>query len=79
MEEGNIVEPSDYLRQLLASGLTQAAIARRTGIPQPTLSRIARGVVKDVPSKRSRKLVALWELELGAHASCVNEEGVANA
>ncbi len=65
------MEASDYLRELLAAGMTQSVVAERTGIPQPTISRIARGRVKDVPSKRSRKLHALWELEIGhetAHA-----------
>ncbi len=68
MEIGMFMEASDYLRELLASGLTQAVIAEKTGIPQPTISRIANGRVNDVPSKRSRKLHALWELELGGRA-----------
>jgi hypothetical protein len=65
MEIGMSMEAPDYLRALLASGMTQAVIAQRTSIPQPTISRIARGKVKDVPSRRGRKLEALWELELG--------------
>ncbi|OUM01648.1 hypothetical protein [Variovorax sp. JS1663] len=59
------MEAPDYLRALLASGMTQVAISEQTSIPQPTLSRIARGKAKDVPSKRARKLQALWELRLG--------------
>lgn len=36
---------TDILRGLLGSGLTQTEIARRTGIPQPRLSRWAAGEV----------------------------------
>jgi hypothetical protein len=57
------MEAPDYVRSLMAMGVTQVAIAQKTEIPQPTISRIARGVVKDVPSRRSRRLQALWELE----------------
>lgn len=63
------MEASDYLRELLAAGMTQTVVADRTGIPQPTISRIARGRVKDVPSKRSRKLHALWELEVAGQTT----------
>jgi len=34
---------SDLLQRLLSRGLTQVAISRRTGIPQPRLSRWAAG------------------------------------
>jgi transcriptional regulator with XRE-family HTH domain len=34
---------SDLIRRLVATGLTQTAIAKRTGIPQPRLSRWASG------------------------------------
>lgn len=56
------MEAQDFLRGLLVSGMTQAAVAEQTGIPQPTLSRLARGVTTDLPSRRVRKLQALWEL-----------------
>lgn len=36
---------TDILRGLLRSGLTQTEIARKTGIPQPRLSRWAAGEV----------------------------------
>ena len=62
------MEASDYLRDLLAAGLTQVAIATETGIPQPTLSRLATGRTKDMPSRRSRKLEALWELRVAGKA-----------
>lgn len=58
------MEGADYVRELLASGMTQADIAKETDIPQPTISRISRGLPKDVPSRRSRKLQALWELRV---------------
>ncbi len=63
------MEAPDHVNALLSSGMTQAVIAQRTGIPQPTISRIARRVAKDVPSRRSRKLQELWEQELG-HLPC---------
>lgn len=40
----NMLSTSEKLTRLMASGLTGAEIARRTGIPQPTISRIERGL-----------------------------------
>lgn len=34
---------ANVIRQLVAAGLTQTAISKRTGIPQPRLSRWAAG------------------------------------
>jgi transcriptional regulator with XRE-family HTH domain len=53
------MEAQDYVKQLLAAGLTQTVIAERSGIPQPTISKIARGDVTDVMSRNYRKLQAL--------------------
>lgn len=58
------MEAYDLLHDLLSVGLTQATVAKETGIPQPTLSRLARGQSKDMPSRRTRKLQALWELRV---------------
>ena len=41
--------------------MTQARIAQRTGIPQPTISKIERGEVDDVMSRNYRALQALYE------------------
>lgn len=53
------MEARDFINDLTASGLTQSDIADRTGIPQPTISKVARGDVADVLSRNYRKLQAL--------------------
>lgn len=59
------MEARDYLQAIRARGLTQAQVAEKTGIPQPTISKIERGDVTDVMSKNYRALQAL-HLSLGA-------------
>ncbi len=53
------MEAKDYVDALRALKLTQAQIAKETGIPQPTISKIERGDVKDV---MSRNYVALQKM-----------------
>lgn len=53
------MEAKDYVTQLLAAGLTQIKIAERTGIPQPTISKVFRGDVDDVLSRNYRRLQEL--------------------
>ena len=53
------MEARDYIEALIAMGLTQVEIAARTGIPQPTISKVARGDVADVLSRNYRKLQGL--------------------
>jgi transcriptional regulator with XRE-family HTH domain len=53
------MEAQDYVKELLAAGLTQTVIAERSGIPQPTISKIARGDVADVMSRNYRRLQAV--------------------
>lgn len=53
------MEAKDFVHAIRAAGLTQAQIAERTGIPQPTISKIERGDVKDVMSKNYRALQSL--------------------
>lgn len=53
------MEARDFINGLTAAGLTQSDIAERTGIPQPTISKVARGEVADVLSRNYRKLQAL--------------------
>lgn len=53
------MEAKDYIADLLARGWTQAQIAERTGIRQPTVSKVLRGEVADVLSRNYRKLQAL--------------------
>ncbi len=50
------MEARDYVSKLLSSGLTQSEIAERTGIPQPTISKVYRGEIDDVRSRAYRKL-----------------------
>lgn len=53
------MEAKDYVTELLAAGLTQTKIAERTGIPQPTISKVFRGDVDDVLSRNYRRLLDL--------------------
>lgn len=50
------MEAKDYLAAIRSHGLTQAQIAEKTGIPQPTISKIERGEVDDVMSRNYRAL-----------------------
>lgn len=62
------MEARDYVKALIEAGLTQMAITERTGIPQPTVSKILRGDVADVMSRNYRKLQALHaEVVAGTH------------
>jgi transcriptional regulator with XRE-family HTH domain len=53
------MEAKDFLAAIRATGMTQAEVAVRTGIPQPTISKIERGEVEDVMSRNYRALQAL--------------------
>lgn len=53
------MEAKDYLTAIRGKGWTQAQISARTGIPQPTISKIERGEVSDVLSRNYRALQAL--------------------
>ena len=65
------MEAQDFVRELVASGMTQMVIAERTGIPQPTISKILRGDVMDVMSRNYRKLAALHCEVLGGQVVAV--------
>jgi len=69
------MEAKDFVNALVDAGLTQTVIAERTGIPQPTISKVARGDVSDVMSRNYRKLQALFDETPGAaesHAKLTN-------
>lgn len=53
------MEAQDFVAALVAHGFTQSQIAEKTGIPQPTVSKVLRGEVADVMSRNYRKLQAL--------------------
>ena len=56
------MEAKDYLSVIRERGkLTQAQVAERTGIPQPTISKIERGDVSDVMSRNYRALQDLHD------------------
>lgn len=55
------MEAKELVLAIRAHGLTQSQIAERTGIPQPTISKIERGDVQDVMSRSYRALQALLE------------------
>lgn len=59
------MEARDYVKALLDAGLTQVEIAEKTGIPQPTISKVFRGDVADVLSRNYRKLQELHETVTG--------------
>ncbi|SCX64842.1 Helix-turn-helix [Variovorax sp. EL159] len=61
-----VMKPRELVLALRAMGLTQKQIQERTGIPQPTVSKIGLGRVNDV---MSRHYLAL----LHAHEQAVKE------
>jgi transcriptional regulator with XRE-family HTH domain len=62
------MEAKDLIAALIDRGMTQQQIAEETGIPQPTLSKVLRGGVKDVMSRNYRKLEALHDREIASGA-----------
>lgn len=56
-------EPRKLVLDLKAAGFTQKQIELRTGIPQPTVSKIERGVTSDVRFSNYRALVELHAVE----------------
>ena len=67
------MEARDFVIGLVQSGLTQADIAARTGIAQPTISKVARGDVADVLSRNYRKLQGLHAEVLGSQKDAAQE------
>lgn len=65
------MEAKDYLQTIRTKHkLTQEQVSERTGIPQPTVSKIERGDVSDVMSKTYRALQTLHdELEASPSAT----------
>ena len=55
------MKPRELVMALRAMGLTQKQIEHRTGIPQPTISKIGLGRVADVMSRHYVALVAAYE------------------
>ena len=55
------MDAKDYLIVIRAKGMTQAQVSEKTGIPQPTISKIERGDVSDVMSKTYLALQSLYK------------------
>jgi predicted XRE-type DNA-binding protein len=53
------MEAKEIIDLLTGDGMTQERIAKATGIGQPTISKIVRGQVGDVSSRRYRALLSL--------------------
>ena len=51
----------DYLKAIRDTGVTQAEVSEKTGIPQPTISKIERGESRDVLSKNFLALQRLHD------------------
>lgn len=58
----------ELLQSIRSLGLTQVQIAEKTGIPQPTISKLERGDVQDVMSRNYVALVSL-------HTSLTSKRG----
>lgn len=73
------MEAKDYIAAIRVHGLTQAQIATRTGIPQPTISKIERGDVSDVMSRNYRALQALLaELDQAPASTAIAQPATEN-
>lgn len=67
------MEAKDYVLAIRRFGLTQAQISEKSGIPQPTISKIERGEVSDVMSKNYRALQSLHLELVGAEGATTPE------
>ena len=62
------MKPVELVQALRAMGLTQKQIQERTGIPQPTVSKIGLGRVRDVMSRHYVALLTAYEQQVKAEA-----------
>lgn len=62
------MKPAELVQALRAMGLTQMQIQERTGIPQPTVSKIGLGRVRDVMSRHYVALLTAYEQQVKAEA-----------
>lgn len=71
------MQAKELLAEIRSAGMTQAEVSEKTGIPQPTISKIERGAVDDV---MSRSYIALQKLQRAIRATHIagrNTEGSA--
>jgi len=62
------MKPRELVQALRALGLTQKQIQERTGIPQPTVSKIGLGRVSDVMSRHYVALLNAYEQRMKEEA-----------
>ena len=67
------MEAKDFVVAIRKLGLTQAQIAERTGIAQPTISKIERNEVADVMSRNYRALEKLHDEVVNANGQVVDD------
>ncbi|MDM0006481.1 XRE family transcriptional regulator [Variovorax sp. J22G73] len=58
------MKPRELVLALRAMGLTQKQIQQKTGIPQPTVSKIGLGRVNDVMSRHYVALLTAYESQV---------------
>lgn len=63
------MKPRELVQALRAMGLTQMQIQERTGIPQPTVSKIGLGRVRDVMSRHYVALLTAYEQQMKVQAA----------
>lgn len=64
------MEAQELLKEIRKRGLTQVQVSERTGITQPTISKLERGDVSDVMGRHYMALLALYdELKKTAEAA----------
>jgi predicted XRE-type DNA-binding protein len=63
------MKPRELVLALRAMGLTQKQIQERTGIPQPTVSKIGLGRVRDVMSRHYVALLTAYEQQMKVQAA----------
>ncbi|MCR6476173.1 XRE family transcriptional regulator [Variovorax sp. ZS18.2.2] len=63
------MKPRELVQALRAMGLTQKQIQERTGIPQPTVSKIGLGRVRDVMSRHYVALLTAYEHQVKVQAA----------
>jgi len=71
----NAMKPRELVLALRAMGLTQKQIEQRTGIPQPTVSKIGLGRVGDVMSRHYLALLAAYEQRMKEEALKPSPQG----
>ena len=54
------MDTQNKLNKIISTGLTQKEISEKTGVSQPTVSRIARGIHIDIKASTDNSISALY-------------------